>query len=162
MALIVSESSQGGDIVSKVDYGDLTVGNSGQKAFYLRNTYNNYISDVTLYYNETQSGYDGNASASTDFAEMKEWGDNDATHTTDGVFLSQDGAASWTQLQTNQLDSQSNGVLISTTSGVSTNEQIQGGGTDEGVVYTKISVPSGEADGGIRNFDLNIYYKYTS
>jgi len=163
MALIVSLASGGADVGStKIDYGDITVGNSGQQTLYMRNTYNNNITNVTLYFAEAAT-YTGNASAALDFAELQDWAsatpDDSTGNVGNGLMLSQDGGSNYSQLKLGTLDSQANGEAIS---GGATPGEIAGGGTEELSSLYKVAVPAGEADGGERDFDLNIYYRYTS
>lgn len=157
MALIVSLTSGGADLTTKVDFGDIAVGASSVQDLYIRHDYTNKITDVTLFFGQLSGTYDGNFDAATDWNELISWGDSAAT---DGVFLSQDAGTTFTQLKTGSLDTQVNGQTLATSSGVSTLGEIAP--TEEAHVQVKVAVPAGEDTGGTREFDFKVYYLYTS
>jgi hypothetical protein len=145
---------------------------------FIRHNGTNSITDAGLYIREFSGTYSGGFTASSDLAELIEWGDSVAELSFGGFhnnFLATTSYpnSGWPTYDdkeptggfvhyTGVGDSAGNAVLLPTSTGATAEGEIQAGSSPNVRFKVRIQVPSTETTLGIRQWDQVLTYTYTS
>lgn len=179
MSITWSATNGGAEITEEYDHGGLSNGSSTPEfELFLRHAYTNPITNVGIFIRQSTGTYTGSHSALVDFEELVEWGNGTSAGTFGGVLFNMNAtggypASSWPTVsdksptggfvcRTGFGDSEISAIPLVVTTGCVSEGVIQAGASPNVRFRTKISVPSGEDTLGIREFETQVRYTYTS
>ena len=185
MVNITWSLSNGGAAISDyVDHGQVSNGNSSTaEEIFLNHDGAAVITGVALYIREFSGTYNGDATATADFAELIAWGDASTAATFGGIQINWDNAnlsllgaydsGNWPTFAaktptygmvhaTGVGDSDENAVTLPLATGVTNAGQLDIGAAPNVAFQMRVQVPSDEDTVGVRLWDQVIKYNYTS
>lgn len=141
--LIISRSSSGADIKDRlindqigINHGEVTNNvTTLEEIFFIRHTGVNPITDLKVFIQG--------------LAELLEWADDNVG---DGLLLDVNNDSTFeSNFKTGQGDTLANAITLGDINP-----------SEEKVIRVKIKIPGGETDAGVRNFNLNFNFDFTS
>lgn len=147
---------------------------------YFRHDGSDSVTDMAFYIDEYGGAYTGDATAATDFTELKDWGDATTSAAFGGLQINQNAigafpSASWPAFNSHissdgfghvfnsdQGSTSLNAISLLVRSGATAEGELQTGSSPNVRAQFRVQVPSNEGTTGLRLFDLNWNYTYTS
>ena len=181
MTSVIWSLTSGGAAVESFNHGSKANGElTIVKEVFVRHDGDSAITNAGFFVRQFSGNYAGSATASADFTELLDWGDDSTEAGFGGVQLNMDAinsypTAGWSTyddkdptygftVRTGQGDSESNAITVSkntyNTSG--TDGQIEAGSTPNVRFKMRVQIPEDEDTLGIRQFEVMLAYTATS
>lgn len=177
--LVWSLSNGGAAISTTIDDGSSPNGDTTTAyEVFIRHDGDNSITDTKLYMEQFTGDYSGGATAAADFNEIRDWGDGLTESSFGGVQFNMNASGSYPTtswptyssksptgggvIRTGTGDSAANGITLSSLSGAIADGTIQAGSSPNVRLKMRVEVPANEATTGIRMYNLNLSFSYTS